>query len=720
MGKVVVGYVSRPIDFDRLRADILDRLDIAAEYQAMGVRLAGSGPAANGWWECHAIDRPDADPSAGVCTVRGHAFLGCYKDQGEGGTLPMLPFFKFATKHGKHGDWYDTIKHFADRAGLKPEDYGTIKINNEKIFVCEYVYQDETGAAVFAATRWVGIKSGEKTFTQKCMIKGKWVPGGWRNHGVEPVPYRLPELIGADPAAVVYVVEGEKDALALARLGLVATTNAGGTAGGRTAWPGFPGRFRGRDVVLIPDNDRAGRDHMQAVAGWLHGSAARIRVLTLPGLAEKEDVSDWLARGGSKSELGRLTATAPDFDPGIPAPTGQNGATGPGGSLPAIGIVGGSGNPGGLILPGGADWARLAGEMNRRTYADIEKVKVNWLIPDRIPFGGIALLTGEQNQGKSWLAVDLAGRISAGGLIPGGGGECFRPAKVVIFSAEDNPGATIRPRLEAAGARLDWVEEVKTVLTDGKHLRRFNFAEHRDHIEALLNIDPWFRVFIIDPIVSYLGGGRDTNRDTDIREILDPLAELMLKYDALALCITHFNKALGSRAIHRVSGNAAFTQASRALWVAVPDPDDETETRHFLLGEKFSLGPKVGGFTYRIEATADGEGLLTWEDEYNELTMSKYEKKYGKGGKGEGSGSRGRPAKSRAETIEWLRAYLTEHGPTRGDEIVAAAAAVDYGKNLIWEVKKDAGIRNRKEGDQWVWYLPDEPGRTNDNGDRFP
>ena len=62
---------------------------------------------------------------------------------------------------------------------------------------------------------------------------GGWT---WKTKGIERVLYRLPELLAADPAAVVFVVEGEKDADNLARIGLVSTTNIGGAGKWRESY----------------------------------------------------------------------------------------------------------------------------------------------------------------------------------------------------------------------------------------------------------------------------------------------------------------------------------------------------------------------------------------------------------------------------------------------------------------------------------------------------
>src|SRR5262249_19213810 len=56
--------------------------------------------------------------------------------------------------------------------------------------------------------------------------------------------------------------------------------------------------LRGAHVVILPDNDTPGRNHAQHVVQALTGVAARLKVVALPGLADKGDVSDWLATAG--------------------------------------------------------------------------------------------------------------------------------------------------------------------------------------------------------------------------------------------------------------------------------------------------------------------------------------------------------------------------------------------------------------------------------------
>ena len=57
--------------------------------------------------------------------------------------------------------------------------------------------------------------------------------------------------------------------------------------------------MHGADIVLLPDNDPAGREHVELIAESLAPIARRLRILELPNLPEKRDVVDWHAAGGT-------------------------------------------------------------------------------------------------------------------------------------------------------------------------------------------------------------------------------------------------------------------------------------------------------------------------------------------------------------------------------------------------------------------------------------
>ena len=183
-----------------------------------------------------------------------------------------------------------------------------------------YDYRSESGAVLFRVER--KVQDGRKAFLQHGPDgAGGFVCRRGCMQGVRRVLYRLPELLGADQDAVVFVCEGEKDADRLASGGLVATTNPGG-AGKFLA--DFAPPLSGRRVVVLEDNDQAGRDHAADVVAKLVGTAKFVAALRLPGLPDKGDVSDWIAAGGAPADLTRLAEDAlarAVNEPRLPLPT---------------------------------------------------------------------------------------------------------------------------------------------------------------------------------------------------------------------------------------------------------------------------------------------------------------------------------------------------------------------------------------------------------------
>lgn len=136
-----------------------------------------------------------------------------------------------------------------------------------------------------------------------------WLPG---LDGAQPTLYRKVELLASATNAPVFIVEGEKDVETLRELGLTATCNFGGAGKWRRDYAKL---FAGRTVIVIPDNDPVGRTHAADIVQSLIGKAT-IKVLELPDLPDKGDVTDWFVGGGTVAELMRLVeATLAMTDP---------------------------------------------------------------------------------------------------------------------------------------------------------------------------------------------------------------------------------------------------------------------------------------------------------------------------------------------------------------------------------------------------------------------
>jgi putative DNA primase/helicase len=157
----------------------------------------------------------------------------------------------------------------------------------QRVIAATYDYTDEAGGLLYQV-----VRTEPKGFFQR-RPDGY---GGWiKKKGRRQVLYHVREVL---ESPIVFLVEGEKDVETLRAHGLVATTNAGGA---KAPWlSGFTEALRGREVVLIPDNDNPGRQRVLTIARALLGHAAQIIVLELE---DGKDVSEWFEHGHSELEL---------------------------------------------------------------------------------------------------------------------------------------------------------------------------------------------------------------------------------------------------------------------------------------------------------------------------------------------------------------------------------------------------------------------------------
>ncbi len=210
-----------------------------------------------------------------------------------------------------------------------PKANGKNRTAEPKKIVVEFPYPDEGGNVIFATERveyqnpdgTFVLKDGKhkKIFKQKRPDPdrpGKWINKITDDKGsllVRVVPYRLPQLIEAIANDhPVFICEGETKCDLLASWNLAATCNAGGAKKWRSEHAAF---LKDADVVLVPDNDPIGWQHIHIVGDSLVGIAKRIRVLMLPGLPPKGDVVDWVATGGTREQLDALVERAPEWQP---------------------------------------------------------------------------------------------------------------------------------------------------------------------------------------------------------------------------------------------------------------------------------------------------------------------------------------------------------------------------------------------------------------------
>ena len=148
-------------------------------------------------------------------------------------------------------------------------------------------YLDESGVHVGSVIRW------QRSPTDKVIRPISLHADGWRlEHMPTPRPLYQLSALSASTGDRAYVVEGEKCVEAAAEIGFLATTSsAGGNSAKQTDWS----PLAGRDVVILPDADKAGRQYADEVAAILLGldPPAVVRIVDLaPGADDGSDVAD--------------------------------------------------------------------------------------------------------------------------------------------------------------------------------------------------------------------------------------------------------------------------------------------------------------------------------------------------------------------------------------------------------------------------------------------
>ncbi len=569
-------------------------------------RLHGVKPTGGGWTaKCPAHDDRKASLSIG---------------RGDDGRVLL---------HCHRGCDLDAILGAADltRAALFVPSDGNGHSSGRPPVIAEYVYREAEGVVRYRKTR----TADKQFFFAKPDGHGGWITSRKQNGdkpvmaGVERLLYRYNELRERSENAStetfrVYIPEGEKDADNLWPLDLPATTNDGGAGKWTAALTAQLKAIGVTDVVCLPDNDPPGRAHMQAVARSCTAAGIIVRVVELPGLPVKGDISDWLDAGHTKDELLALVAQAPVWTPGE-----------------------------------ATEQTVLGGRTLHLTPASQIKVRpVRWCWQDRVALGTLALLGGREGIGKSLVAYSLAAEVTRGTLE---GVYYGTPRAVIIAATEDAWEFTIVPRLMAAGANLDLVYRVDVATGEGTEAT-LTLPKDLAELERVTR-ESGAVLTLLDPLLSRLDASLDTHKDAEVRQALEPLVAYASATDSTVLGLIHVNKSVSTDLLTTLMASRAFAAVARSVLIVMKDPENET-TR--LLGQaKNNLGradlPTLT-FTignYLAATTDEGEvwtARLQWTGESECSIQSAAE------AAAASTGDRS----AKAEARDWLSDYLTSQG----------------------------------------------------------
>jgi hypothetical protein len=313
-----------------------------------------------------------------------------------------------------------------------------------------------------------------------------------------------------------------------------------------------------------------------------------------------------------------------------------------------------------------------------------------WLWEGRLALGTFGLLAGYEGSGKSQFAAWLAAGVTRGTLP---GALSGQPRAVIVVATEDSFAHTIVPRMKAAGADLNLVyrmqvREVKTGMAVSLSLPADNDRLHK----AVLDLGAV--LVITDPLMSVIGARLDTHRAREVRQALDPLAQMTIETGAILGGITHFTKATGRDPISMITDSHAFKDVARWALVFALD-SDETGV---MTQVKNSLGRMtLPSCAYRFDSQpliVEGQAEDVPRLAFTGNTPRHVENLLDRSG-----------ASAIAHAKDWLNGWLAA-GPRPSKEVIEyAEQGEDISHSTLMRAKKDLGVRSVKINDVWHWML---------------
>jgi hypothetical protein len=295
---------------DNIKKEILSKLNLKSEFESFGIKMVG-GISPKGWIKCFSPFRPEKIPSCGVCIENSSTFAGYIRIFNNSGPRQAIGFFDLALELNplcSGREFIEILKIYADKAGvefnLKTERKASKKPKGK--IVATYDYTNISGDIIYQVCR---LKP--KSFRQRRPDPKNPKTYIWNMDGIIPLPYHIKNIVDNE---TVYIVEGEKCADDLINnFELPATTFHGGAG---KWYPEILQYFSNKNIILLPDNDKPGKEHMERLANAFNDTAKSVKIVELSGLKQKGDISDWITSGNTKDQLLDICKKASVFEAG--------------------------------------------------------------------------------------------------------------------------------------------------------------------------------------------------------------------------------------------------------------------------------------------------------------------------------------------------------------------------------------------------------------------
>jgi hypothetical protein len=349
--------------------------------------------------------------------------------------------------------------------------------------------------------------------------------------------------------------------------------------------------------------------------------------------------------------------------------------------------------------------------------ATIQPMPIHWLVPGVLPLGKLVLLAGDGGHGKSTLTLDMAACLTRGRPCLGREYAPLPRCEVLLISCEDDSADTVVPRLLSAGADLSRIHRVDGITTEDGKPAPFTLA-HYVEMEAELTKRPDVRLVVIDPAGAYIGkSGVDDYKDSDLRGLLGPMAELAARRQVTIILVKHLIKGATAKAVHKVGGSTGYVNTVRAAFVVAPDKDDEN--KKLLLPIKFNLGPRPDGLAYRMAGLTIAEKVNILDVYGKHLDAHDQERLAAQLYHIEWLGTvddnaddvlseQPKQTKRADQAADWLKTFLAKYAYP-AEEIKKAGNAAGFNRNNLFDGKNKAGISAKKLdfAGGWWWGIGD-------------
>lgn len=232
-------------------------------------------------------------------------------------------------------------------------------------------------------------------------------------------------------------------------------------------------------------------------------------------------------------------------------------------------------------------------KINLVNVSDIEKERVEWLVPGYIPKGTITIIGGDGGLGKTSLWCNIASAISNGKpcVLQEDNDFMYPHGEVIYFSGEDDTARVLRDRLEQNGANLD---NIKTLPMDDDAFTSLSIGGAL--IEGIIEARRPMLV-IFDPIQQFIKNA-DMSKRNDMRHTMTSLSKLGKKYGTTFILVMHTNKRdkIGSFR-DKLSDSADLWDIARSVLALGRNQNNE----NFITHEKSSYSIRQNAILYHIE-----------------------------------------------------------------------------------------------------------------------